>query len=130
MKNRRQYVIFINHESNVTDVANGVPQGSILGPLLFNIYVNDLKNVSDKFKFIMYADDTAIYFNLDMIKYHMIFNPDMREAEIIAELYKINVWLKVNKLTLNTSKTKLMVFHRKPRHISELNISPREEENI
>ena len=46
----------------------------------------------------------------------------MRKAEINAELEKVNVWLEVNKLTLNTSKTKLMIFHRKPRHISDINI--------
>ena len=107
---------FNNHESSVTDITNGVPQGSILGPLMFSIVVNDLKNVNNKLKFIMYADDTTIYFNLED------FSPEMREAEINAELEKVNVWLKLNKLTLNTNKTKLMIFHRKPRHISELNI--------
>ena len=64
----------------------------------------------------MYADDTTLYFNLED------FSPEMREAEINAELEKVNVWLKLNKLTLNTNETKLMIFHRKPRHISELNI--------
>ena len=108
LKNRKQYVIFNNHESSVTDITNGVPQGSILGPLLFSIVVNDLKNVSNKLKFIMYADDTTIYFNLKD------FSPEMREAEINGELEKVNVWLKLNKLTLNTNKTKLMIFYRKP----------------
>ena len=60
LKNRKQYVTFNNHETNVTDVTNGVPQESIIGLLLFS---NDLKNVSDKLTFIMYADDTTIYFN-------------------------------------------------------------------
>ena len=87
LKNRKQYVIFNNHKSSVTDITNRVPQGSILGPLLFSIVVNDLKNVSNKLKFIMYADDTTIFFNLED------FFPEMREAEINAELEKVNVWL-------------------------------------
>ena len=86
-----------------TDATNDVPQASIFCPLLFSIYVNDFKYVSDKLKFVMNADDTAIYYNLED------FTPDVREAEINAELEKVNVGLKVNKLTLNTSKTKLML---------------------
>ena len=68
--------------------------------------------ISDKLKFIMYA----IYFNL------VDFTPDLREAEISVELEQVNEWLTLNKLILITNKTKLMIFHRKPRHISELNI--------
>ena len=63
LNNRKQYVIFDNPYSNLTDATNGVPQGSNLGPLLFSIYVNDLKNVNDKHKFTMYADETTIHFN-------------------------------------------------------------------
>ena len=64
LKNRKQYVIFNNHESDLTEITTGVPQGSILGPLLFSIIINDLKKSSKKLRFFMYADDTTIYFNL------------------------------------------------------------------
>ena len=63
LKNQKTACLFNNHESHVTDITNGVPQGSILGLLLFSIVVNDLKIVGDKLKFIMYADDTTMYFN-------------------------------------------------------------------
>ena len=64
----------------------------------------------------MYADDTTIYFNLED------FDPDNVSNEINNELEKITKWLQINKLSLNTQKTKLMVFHRKQKHIKELNI--------
>ena len=116
LTNRKQYVVFNNHCSDITDIVNGVPQGSILGPLLFRIHINDLIRTSNKCKFIMYADDTTIYFNLED------FDPDNVSNEINNELEKITKWLQINKLSLNTQKTKLMIFHRKQKHIKELNI--------
>ena len=116
LTNRKQYVVFNNHCSDITNIVNSVPQGSILGPLLFSIHINDLIRTSNKCKFIMYADDTTIYFNLE------VFDPDNVSNEINNELEKITKWLKINKLSLNTQKTKLMVFYRKQKHIKELNI--------
>ena len=65
----------------------------------------------------MYVDDTTIYFNLED------FDPTCIEADITNELEKVNIWLKLNKLSLNTQKTKLMVFHRKQKNVREINLS-------
>ena len=65
LSNRKQYVMFNNKNSEFTEIRTGVPQGSILGPLLFSIYINDLITVSNKLNFIMYSDDTTIYFDLE-----------------------------------------------------------------
>ena len=59
LTNQKQYVVFNNYCSDITDIVNGVPQGSILSPLLFSIYINDLIRTSNKCKFIMYADNNG-----------------------------------------------------------------------
>ena len=64
LNNRKQYAKFDNVESDLDTLTTGVHQGSILGPLLFLIYMNDLNNVSSLFKTIMYADDTTLVGNL------------------------------------------------------------------
>ena len=64
MSNSKQYLILNNKISEFTEIRPGVPQGSILGPLLFSIYINYIIMVSNKFNFIMYVDDTTIYFDL------------------------------------------------------------------
>ena len=58
--NRKQYVEIEDTKSKMLDISTGVPQGSILGPLLFIIYVNDFALSSEKFKCVMYADDTTL----------------------------------------------------------------------
>ena len=64
----------------------------------------------------MYADATTIYFNLNE------FECLNKERYINSELEKVNTWVKLNKLSLNDQKTKLMVFHRKPKHVNEINV--------
>ena len=117
LSNRKQYVMFNNKNSEFTEIRTGIPQGSILGPLLFSIYINDLIKVSNKPNFIMYADDTTIYLDLED------FEKDSLEHQINEELKRVNIWLKLNKLTLNTTKTKSMVFHRKQKQLEPLHFS-------
>lgn len=65
LSNRKQVVHINNTYSSVCPVVSGVPQGSILGPLLFNIYLNDIVNISRTATFVIYADDTSIFFSGD-----------------------------------------------------------------
>ena len=64
LKNRKQYVEFEDTKSEILPITVGVPQGSILGPLLFITYINDFSQASSIFKFILYADDTTLFSNL------------------------------------------------------------------
>ena len=107
LTNRFQYVQFENSDSSLLEVKTGISQGSILGPLFFSILINDLVNCSTKFQFLMYADDTTIYFNLN--DFHLI----NREIEINSELEKVNTWLKLNKLAINVDKSKCMFFQKR-----------------
>ena len=82
-------------------IYSGVPQGSILCPLLFKLYINDIVLSSNVFKCIMHADDTTLFTTINT------FNEYQLAAGIITELVKVNEWLIVNKLS---NKTKAMVF--------------------
>ena len=93
LTNRKQYVVYNIHDSDITEIRAGVPQRSILGPLFFSININDLINISSKLRFLMYADDTTIYFTLEN------FNQSKLNKKINKEIKKVNTWLKVNRLS-------------------------------
>ena len=97
-----QYVSFGDTDSILRNVICGVPHGSILGPKLFILYINDICNVSPVLKFILFADDTNIFCS----------GSDIVQLSIIVsnELDKLNEWFAVNKLSLNLSKTNFMLF--------------------
>ena len=123
--NRSQYVEFNGHTSisNTLPISTGVPQGSVLGPLLFLIYINDLPLVSHIFDMLMYADDTTLYYNI---------NQTITAETINRELIKISQWLGANKLSLNVAKTKFMIFHASKKSViySELQINGNNIERV
>ena len=119
LTNRLQFVEYDGIKSELLNITTGVPQGSILGPLFFLIYMNDFGRSTNMFRFIMYADDTTL---LTMLSTNNDELRSQEELKLNCELEKISTWLKVNKLSLNVSKTKYILFHPKNKVISDLNL--------
>ena len=103
ISNRKQYVFLNGESSKLKEVSCGVPQGSVLGPLLFLLYINDLPNISKNFDFYLFADDTNIYCEANTL--------DELEFTINKELKELRSWLIVNRLSLNINKTNFVIFH-------------------
>ena len=108
LANRKQYVIYNNKTSDNLDITCGVPQGSVLGPLLFIVYTNDLPDCIEGAETILFADDTTICQSSDNIEllYHSMND----------NLDRLTDWFKANTLSLNINKTNYMIFPHK-RHI-------------
>ena len=119
LSNRLQFVENDDTMSDTLEISTGVPQGSVLGPLLYLIYINDIAKSSDSFDFICYADDTS----LSSIINYFNSTDNSIENNINNELAKVNDWLKINKLSLNIDKTKFMIFHNYQQQITVPNIS-------
>ena len=109
LSNRQQYVSIDDIRSPVSLINCGVPQGSILGPLLFLIYINDIVNSSPTLSFILFADDTNI----------LLSHKNLRELVNVmnSELENVSSWFKCNKLSLNISKTHIMHFQTNRRNV-------------
>ena len=126
LSNRYQKVKIGNTLSDERKIIHGVPQGSVLGPILFLLYINDIQNSSNILKFYLFADDTStIYSHNNLKEIEKIYN---------EELIKISEWLKANKLTLNVLKSKVVIFHSKYKKLNQqivikINQTPIEENN-
>ena len=104
LSNRWQYVKINGKSSELNCLNVGIPQGSILGPLLFLIYINDLPNASNFFV-KLFADDTFLSLSCQNFK--------ELEKKTNYEIKKIYNWLKANKLTLNITKSKFMIISKR-----------------
>ena len=102
LADRKQFVSLNGFDSGLQNVTCGVPQGSLLGPLLFIVYINDFHFSSDILSFILFADDSSLYYS------HK--NSQTLLETVNFELSKVTLWIQANKLSLNLQKTNYMFF--------------------
>ena len=104
LTDRKQKVQTLDDESGWEDVLNGVPQGSVLGPLLFSIMVHDIKEVIMESKYHMYSDDTQVF------KHTSVNQINHNISSVNADLNRISNFSKNNCLKINEKKSQLIIF--------------------
>lgn len=104
LSGRSQYVHLKESNSEILPIECGVPQGSILGPLLFLVYINDIACSVPKLNVILYADDTNLFFAHRKL--------DTAMSVLNEQLRFLEDWLNANRLSVNTKKTRYMIFGR------------------
>ena len=108
LSDQKQFVSINGYNSDLMSVNCGVPQGSVLGPLLFLIYINDLHKAIRYCKVHHFADDTNLFHTNKSVKnLNKLVNHDMKQ---------LNNWLSANKISLNVEKTEVVVF-KSPRKV-------------
>ena len=112
LSDRSQYVFLNGTPSSMLPISCGVPQGSILGPLLFFLYIDDLQYCSEVLKCVLFADDTNMFLTDK--------NSELVFHRLNVELVHVSDWFKVNKLSLNLTKTHYILFDNKRRSVNSL----------
>lgn len=110
LDHRHQYVQIENCRSDLKQINRGVPQGSILGPFLFIVYINDLVHIYRDAKYILYADDASIFFSSP--------EPSSLQNKANSALRSLHKWSAANSLQINTKKTKAVIFRPKSKQIN------------
>ena len=112
LTNRKQYVQVNGSKSEYLPITCGVPQGSVLGPLLFLLFINDIVYSCPAAKLVIFADDTSVFFS----------NKSIAQLIVQAELTlrQLMKWFEANRLTLNTSKSNFIIFRTIRRKIGDL----------
>ncbi len=111
LENRKMYVRF-DGRSKVQNLEYGVPQGSVLGPLLFIILTNDISSALTVSKCVLFADDTTVYITSKNLRFIL--------ENLRSDLSTLSDWFKANKLTLHLGKTNFILF--KPKNFKEVNV--------
>ena len=113
LANRSRFVCYNNCNSELKNIKCGVPQGTILGPVLFILYINDMCELSKLLNIILFADDTSIFYSTRNIV-------DIA-CTVNNELEKLDIWFRVKKLSLNVNKTNFIMFANKTQHRPTVN---------
>ena len=103
LSNRNQYISYNSSKSQLNNIKYGVPQGSVLGHLLFLIFINGILYIKYLGHFVLFADDTSITFHAN--------NVVELETDMNNTLKYLDIWLYINKLTINLNKTNFIVFN-------------------
>ena len=114
LSNRKQYAIFDDTHSDTLNINTGVLQGSILGPILFIIYINDICNAKKLLKTFCYADGSTLYTKNDTNNCNRSIN------KINHELLKLNEGFKLNKLALNVDNSVFMLYQQSRKEMKYL----------
>ena len=112
LSGRKQYVNIDNCKSKTRSITCGVPQGSVLGPLFFLLFINDLPNCCPSGEVRIFADDTNVFFHCNNIKELIKLGQTI--------LNQLHSWFTANKLTLNTDKSSFTIFRSKKKVIHNL----------